>query len=98
MNSWDPSGLDNIMITGPDQYMTSILNQADMDRFGINNSLYYVYCASDFEGKWQLVSKNIGLNDNLIVSVHGSPYEMSIRKDAKVNINIEKLKILRQIL
>ena len=95
VNSWDPSGLDNIMITGPDQYMTSILNQADMDRFGINNSLYYAYCASDFEGKWQLVSKNIGLNDNLIVSVHGSPYEMSIRKDAKVNINIEKLKNIK---
>ena len=95
VNSWDPSGLDNIMITGPDQYMTSILNQADMDRFGINNSLYYAYCASDFEEKWQLVSKNIGLNDNLIVSVHGSPYEMSIRKDAKVNINIEKLKNIK---
>ena len=95
VNGWDPSGLDNIIICGPDQYMTSILNQADMDRVGINNSLYYSYCAADFEEKWTVVGEKITPTDNLIINVHGSPYEMSIREDAKVNINIDKLKNIK---
>ena len=84
VNAWDPLGLKNYIINGPDQRETQELNAKDMELSSVDYQRYSVSNVTELYNAWEEISKNITCNDDLIINMHGTPDELSVMENGGI--------------